>query len=159
MKGRPLANGMGPLGRWVMNMSCAWYLVGAHRVRSGRWRSTMTSLTFTCISRQTGRPMSNSLIVRATYRHLIVAIIANTSNRNSKTIMSSTKPQTSNPPNVPLPPPTYSQVCVTPLHPYNPRRPNRSPIGRFHLRVHKRPSEKRLQSNSLMLRSRWCDAP
>jgi enamine deaminase RidA (YjgF/YER057c/UK114 family) len=117
MKEWLLANGMGPLRRWVMNMSCAWYRVGAHRVRSGRWRSTMTSLTFTCISSQTGRLMSNSLIVRATYSHLIVAIVANTSNRNSKTIMSTTKPQTSNPPNVPLPPPTYSQVCVTPLHP------------------------------------------
>lgn len=31
--------------------------------------------------------------------------------------MSSSKPQTLNPPTVPTPPPTYSQVCTTPLHP------------------------------------------
>ncbi|KAF1919937.1 Endoribonuclease L-PSP/chorismate mutase-like protein [Ampelomyces quisqualis] len=27
------------------------------------------------------------------------------------------EPQAWNPPNVPLPPPTYSQVCITPIHP------------------------------------------
>jgi enamine deaminase RidA (YjgF/YER057c/UK114 family) len=29
--------------------------------------------------------------------------------------MSSSKPQASNPPNVPKPPPTYSQLCITPI--------------------------------------------
>jgi enamine deaminase RidA (YjgF/YER057c/UK114 family) len=31
--------------------------------------------------------------------------------------MASNKPQTSNPPKVPTPPPTYSQLCITPLLP------------------------------------------
>jgi enamine deaminase RidA (YjgF/YER057c/UK114 family) len=31
--------------------------------------------------------------------------------------MSASKPQTLNPPAVPTPPPTYSQLCITPLYP------------------------------------------